>query len=96
MHAFLAGTVPIYYGNSLVFDIFNSRAFIFFDLKAPHEALGRIRYYERNPLEYEKLLSEPILANGQETIDEYFSWDETVGKGMLKSRIRDMVGLRSI
>jgi hypothetical protein len=44
-------------------------------------------------LEYDKMLNEPILAHGQETLEKYFSWDETVGNGSLKSRIRQMVGL---
>jgi hypothetical protein len=93
LHAFLSGTVPIYYGSRFVFDVFNAKAFIFFDLDMPHQALSQIQYYEQNPVEYEKMLSEPILANGQETIEKYFSWDETVGNGKLKSRIRSLVGL---
>ena len=59
----------------------------------PHQALAQIQYYEQNPPEYEKMLNEPILANGQETIEKYFSWDETVGNGILKARIRDMMRL---
>lgn len=93
LHAFLSGTIPIYYGSRFVFEIFNSRAFIYFDLDMPHQALSQVQFYEQNPAEYEKMLNEPILANGQETIEKYFSWDETVGNGKLKSRIRDMMGL---
>lgn len=93
LHAFLSGTVPVYYGSRFVFEIFNAKAFIFFDLDMPHQALSQILFYEQNPLEYEKMLSEPILANGLETIETYFSWDETVGNGKLKSRIRALVGL---
>ena len=92
--AFLSGTVPIYYGSRFVFEIFNPKAFIFFDLDIPHQALNEIQYFEQNPEAYEKMLSEPILANGQETIDKYFSWDESVGNGRLKARIRDMLGLQ--
>jgi hypothetical protein len=93
LHAFLSGTVPIYYGSRFVFEIFNAKAFIFFDLDMPHQALSQIHFYEQNPLEYDKMLNEPILAHGQETLEKYFSWDETVGNGSLKSRIRQMVGL---
>ena len=57
------------------------------------QALSQIHFYEQNPLEYDKMLNEPILAHGQETLEKYFSWDETVGNGRLKSRIRQMVGL---
>jgi len=37
LHAFLSGTVPIYYGSRFVFEIFNAKAFIFFDLDMPHQ-----------------------------------------------------------
>jgi len=93
LHAFLSGTVPIYFGSRFVFEIFNPKAFIYFDLDIPQQALSQIRFYEQNPSEYEKMLNEPILAHGQETIEKYFSWDETVGNGRLKGRIRDMMGL---
>ena len=91
--AFLSGTVPIYFGSRFVFEIFNPKAFIFFDLDVPHQALSQIRFCEQNPDEYRKMLNEPILLNGEETIDKYFSWDDTVGNGNLKARIRHMVGL---
>ena len=91
--AFLSGTVPIYFGSRFVFEIFNPKAFIFFDLDVPHQALSQIRFCEQNPDEYRKMLNEPILLNGEETIDKYFSWDDTVGNGQLKARIRHMVGL---
>lgn len=93
LHAFLAGTIPIYFGSRLVFDIFNAKAFIFFDLDAPQQALSQIQFYEQNPARYDEMLNAPILAHGEETIEKYFSWDETVGSGVLKSRIRKMMGL---
>jgi len=93
LHAFLSGTVPIYFGSRFVFEIFNPKAFIFFDLDIPHQALSQIQFYEQNPAEYEKMLNEPILAHGQETIEKYFSWDESVGNGRLKHEIRKMMGL---
>ena len=74
-------------------EIFNPKAFIYYDLDIPHQALSLIQYYEQNPSEYERMLNEPILAHGQETIEKYFSFDETVGGGMLRSRIRNLVGL---
>jgi len=74
-------------------ELFNPKAFIYFDLDVPHQALTQIQFYEQNPLEYEKMLNEPILANGERTLEKYFSWDETVGNGVLKSRIRDMMRL---
>lgn len=94
LHAFLSGAVPIYFGSRFVFEIFNPKAFIYYDLDLPQQALSQIQFYEQNPAEYEKMLNEPILAQGEETIEKYFSWDETVGNGRLKYRIRDMMGLK--
>ena len=37
-------TVPIYYGSRFVFEIFNPKAFIFFDLDIPHQALNEIQF----------------------------------------------------
>ena len=74
-------------------ELFNPRSFIFFDLDIPQQALNQIRFYEQNPSEYERMLNEPILANGLETIQKYFSWDESIGDGLLKTRIRSMMGL---
>ena len=93
LHAFLSGAVPVYFGSRFVFEIFNPKAFIYFDLDKPQQALSQIQYYEQNPAEYEKMLNEPILAHGQETIENFFSWDDIVGNGRLKYRIRDMMGL---
>ena len=78
---------------SLSSEIFNPKAFIYFDLDIPQQALSQIQFYEQNPSEYDKMLNEPILAHGQETLEKYFSWDESVGNGSLKARIRDMMGL---
>ena len=61
----------------------------------PHQALSLVQFLEQNPSEYDKMLNEPILAQGKDTIEKYFSWDETVGNGMLKMRIRKMMGLSS-
>lgn len=93
LDAFLSGAVPVYYGSRTVFDIFNPKAFIFFDIKAPMQAMGQIQFFEQNSAEYDNMLNEPILANGDDTIKKWFSWDETVGNGVLKARIRHMVGL---
>ena len=90
---FMSGTIPIYYGDSeQIFDIFNAKAFIYYDINAPQEALDRIKFLEENPDAYQQMLNEPILANGQETIDKYFSFEETIGNGMLKNRVRSKLG----
>lgn len=61
-------------------------------------------YLMRNQSAYEDMLChQPILANGQATIDTYFAlWDSessllppntTIAKGPLKTRLRNMMGL---
>mmetsp|Transcript_1327 Transcript_1327/g.3147 ORF Transcript_1327/g.3147 Transcript_1327/m.3147 type:complete len:108 (+) Transcript_1327:3213-3536(+) len=93
LSAYLSGAVPIYFGSRFVFELFNPRSFIFFDLDIPQQALNQIQFYEQNPSEYERMLNEPILANGLETIRKYFSWDESIGDGLLRTRIRNIMGL---
>lgn len=69
--AFLAGTVPVYYGTEEVFDIFNRKAFVYYDVKNPEKAIAKIKFLEDNPDEYDKMLNEPILNTG--SFDKYFS-----------------------
>ena len=69
--AFLAGTVPVYYGTEEVFDIFNRDAFIYYDVKNPEKAVAKIKFLEQNPDEYDKMLNQPILNTG--SYDRYFS-----------------------
>jgi hypothetical protein len=92
VNAFLSGTVPIWYGTREVFDVFNERAFVFYDIKEPQPALDRIMYLEKNETAYDEIQNEPILANGDQTIEDYFSLRDDVGGGKLKKRIRNMLG----
>jgi hypothetical protein len=92
LNAFLAGCIPIYYGTPEVFDIFNKRAFIWYDVDQPKAALDRIAYLEENRTAYDEVIKEPILANGAETIRKYFSWNDELGNGDIKWFIRDMLG----
>lgn len=89
---FMAGTIPIYYGTTEVFGIFNPNAFIYYDISNPQKALERIRHLEENPDAYQQMLSEPILASGEHTIEKYFSFDDSIGKGLLKKRVRRKLG----
>lgn len=90
--AFLSGAIPIYYGSTEVFGIFNPKAFIYYDITYPDAALELISSLERNPDAYEKMINEPILANGQRTIEKYFSFEDTIGDGALKQRVRKKLG----
>jgi hypothetical protein len=88
--AFLGGCLPIYWGTQEVFDVFNRDAFLFYQ---PGKTLEEIMYLEKNSTAYHERLSAPILANGNQTIREYFSLTDGVGGGHLKHRIRSMLGL---
>mmetsp|Transcript_22643 Transcript_22643/g.34034 ORF Transcript_22643/g.34034 Transcript_22643/m.34034 type:complete len:436 (+) Transcript_22643:184-1491(+) len=85
--AWIGGAVPIWYGTHDIFDIFNEKALIYYDVEEPEAALEQIHYLDTNPDAYEAVLNEPILKNGQETIDEYFSFMD----GKLRDRIRSTI-----
>lgn len=71
LNAFFSGSIPVYYGTNEIFNIFNRRAFIYYDILRPNDAIQKIKYLEQNPNEYNKMLNEPILAPG--AYDKYFS-----------------------
>ena len=68
MTAFLGNTIPIYYGTTDVFKLFNKNAFIYYDIHDPQPALDRIRYLETNLAAYAEVVAQPILANGEQTL----------------------------
>jgi hypothetical protein len=92
LNAFLAGSIPIYYGGEEVFEIFNKKAFIYVDIKNSQPGLDRIAYLESNRTAYDEMFLHPILAHGEQTIEKYFSWSDQVGGGRLKWEIRTMLG----
>ncbi len=91
LSALISGAIPVYYGSTDVFKLFNKNAFIYYDIHNPQPALDRIRYLEMNLTAYAEVVARPILANGEQTLEEYFSLSDDVGGGKLKQRIRDMV-----
>ena len=93
--AFSANTIPIYSGGvseTDLFDVFNKNAFIYYDIKNPQPALEKIAEIEMNEKKYYEMMSQPILAAG--ALEKYFSLDNDVGNGVLKNRIRDMMGIK--
>jgi hypothetical protein len=92
--AFLGGCLPIYYGTREVFDIFHPQSFVFYDKNNPLPAMEEIRYLEANATAYQERLESPILLNGDETVEKYFSLSDDVGNGTLKRKIRHMLGLK--
>ena len=75
-----------------IFDIFNRKAFIYYNIRELSPALERIRYFENDRTVYDKVLEEePSLADG--SLDRFFSFADGVGNGTLKRRIQDMLGM---
>jgi hypothetical protein len=103
VNAFLGGCLPIYYGTTEIFDIFNKDSFIFYDIHNPQPALDLIQRLEDDPAEYHRMLQEtPILKEGQRTMDKYFSFGWSVrdrvdgnhdGVVTLRDKIRTMMGI---
>ena len=71
--AFAAGCVPIYYGSPSVFDAFDARAFIFYNISNPQPALTLVAHLESNATAYNETLARPLLANGMETVEKFLS-----------------------
>jgi hypothetical protein len=99
LFGYLGGCLPIYYGTREVFNIFNADSFVFWDVENPHTAMQQIAFLEGNATAYEDMKRAPILKNGTQTINDYFSFSDddtattTVGDGSLKRKIRSRMGL---
>ena len=98
LHALVGGCLPIYYGSKEVYDIFRSDSFIYFDINNPQEALEEIRRIESSDDEYRERTSRklPLLkgnADGETTIDKYYSLTPNIGSGTLNHKIHQMMGL---
>jgi hypothetical protein len=91
--AFAGGCLPIYYGTTEVWNIFNKKTFIYYDIDNPFPALNRVAYLERNPSVYSTMMGQPILANGNKTIEDFFSFSDNFGNGIVKRRIRETLEL---
>ena len=49
LNAFLGGSVPVYYGTTKIFELFNKDAFVYYDPGDPDKALKRIEFLDSNP-----------------------------------------------
>jgi hypothetical protein len=90
--AFLGGCIPIYYGTPEVLEVFNAKAFIYYNIDDPVPALKEIRHLNRHPGAYQRKQEQPILRNGSRTVEDFFSLADSIGRGQLKGRIRSMLG----
>ena len=90
LNGFLGGTIPVYFGTTDVFKVFNKRAFIYYDIANPQLAVDRIAHLEKNNTAYAEVLGQPILADG--ALENYFSLSDDFGGGKLKRGILDEAG----
>jgi len=91
INAFLGGTIPLYWGASEVFDVFNPDAFIYFDYNNPTSGLEKLAYLEKNRTAYQLALQAPILKHGKKTLAKYFSLSDSIGNGELRQEIERMI-----
>ena len=88
--AYLGGCLPIFWGTPEVFDVFNRDSFLYYD---PHTIIRELSYLQQNHSAYLERINAPILANGSDTIQKYFSLADDIGAGHLKRQNRSMMGL---
>jgi len=96
IQGFLASTIPIYYGTTEIFDLFNRDAFVFWDIAQTGGggALDVIIDLAKDEIKYMDMLRKPVLKHPQqETLKRYFSVRGDVGGGKLKENIRTMMGI---
>jgi hypothetical protein len=91
VNAYLGGAIPVYYGTTDVFSIFSRDSLIYYNMSDPDPALALLRHLESNESAYKEMISRPIFANGSDTFEKYFSFDNSIGGGKMKQRIRDLV-----
>jgi hypothetical protein len=73
--AFLSGTVPIYFGTAEIFDIFNRKAFVYYNSSDPEASLELVKHLDQNDTAFSTVLTEDILAPG--AIEKYFDFHKT-------------------
>ena len=93
LNVFSAGSIPIYYGGGQqLFDIFNPRSFIYYDVNHPRRALELIKHLERDKGAYTSMLSQPVLRHSVRTLEDYFSLDGHNG-GKLQQKVWKLLRL---
>lgn len=94
--AFLGGCIPIWYGTEELLNIFNIDSFLFWNVTDPSAnniMMARILRMEANESAYNEVLHAPVLANGNTTLENYFSFADRIGSGKLKHKLRVMMGV---
>ena len=63
IHAFIAGTIPVYYGTKDVSSVINPKAFISLIGKTESEALEAVKELDNDEAAYKAMLQEPIFVD---------------------------------
>jgi len=94
MQAFTANAVPVYWGDVGIKDIFDQGAFVYVPENETDEAVQRIIAAELDEEVYAAMLSRPIVRDPVgETLKNVFSVLDSVGGGVKKKKIREMMGI---
>jgi hypothetical protein len=93
LNAFWGGCLPIYYGTKEVYNIFHPDSFVYYDIDNPQPALDLLQRLQTNTSLYESMISAPILKDGQETFNKYFSLLPFMGDGSINRKILGMMGM---
>lgn len=88
VNGFLGGAIPVYYGTTDIFKIFNKNAFVYYDVNNPAAAIEKVFYLNQNETAYKQVATELVLAPGAE---RHFSITPNIGNGILYHRIRNML-----
>lgn len=93
VNAFLAGSVPIYFGNSTtVVQLFNPKSFIDCGLfPTLQECAHHVMAVHRSVELYSSMLREPPITD-MEAFDEAFSWHPAVSSNAHAEQVRRLVG----
>ncbi len=91
LHAFISGSVPIYYGTREIFEIFNHRAFVYYDPENPSKAIEQVRYLEQNRTAYEGVVKEQIFRDGEQTLSSFFSLSRNVGMETMRRKLQEKI-----
>jgi hypothetical protein len=91
LHAFYAGTVPIYWGNELVASDFNSKAFInVHDFDDLDQAVEYVLKVDSTPELYNEYLSQPPLLNGLPKdymlVNNFLNWFDAIVYNKIEMR----------
>lgn len=99
VNAFQAGTIPIYYGDPCIKDVFNEKAFVCASDYPDDAALvRRVREIDENDALYEEMIRQPVFAAGydpfgeRQRLEDYLLYIFEQDKPIAYRRLREWLG----